>query len=98
MITSCKNQDKEQTDKSEEQTHKNLGAEKADIAMNYHFQCPMDCEDGKTYEEEGTCPVCKMNLEKIEKEHAEKDDDSHDHENSEGDENSVFHNWLVPST
>jgi len=22
----------------------------------------MDCENGKTYEAEGSCPVCKMNL------------------------------------
>ena len=27
-----------------------------------HYQCPMDCEEGKTYEEPGTCPVCKMDL------------------------------------
>ena len=31
-----------------------------------HYQCPMDCEEGKTYEEAGTCPVCKMDLEKVE--------------------------------
>lgn len=28
----------------------------------------MDCEEGKTYEEEGSCPVCKMDLKKVEKE------------------------------
>ena len=27
-----------------------------------HYQCPMDCEKGKTYEEPGKCPVCKMDL------------------------------------
>lgn len=26
------------------------------------YQCPMDCEDGKTYHEAGSCPVCKMDL------------------------------------
>lgn len=26
------------------------------------YQCPMDCEDGKTYEEEGQCPLCEMDL------------------------------------
>ena len=26
------------------------------------YQCPMDCEDGKTYKEAGSCPVCKMDL------------------------------------
>ncbi|MFY9310335.1 MAG: heavy metal-binding domain-containing protein [Bacteroidia bacterium] len=28
------------------------------------YQCPMDCEKGKTYEEKGQCPVCGMDLEK----------------------------------
>ncbi len=26
------------------------------------YQCPMDCEKGKTYDEPGSCPVCKMDL------------------------------------
>lgn len=29
-------------------------------AMAYH--CPMECEGDKTYTEEGTCPVCGMDL------------------------------------
>ncbi|MGB3948625.1 MAG: heavy metal-binding domain-containing protein [Bacteroidia bacterium] len=28
------------------------------------YQCPMDCENGKTYTEKVTCPVCGMDLEK----------------------------------
>lgn len=28
------------------------------------YQCPMDCEKGKTYNEPGQCPVCGMDLEK----------------------------------
>ena len=31
------------------------------------YQCPMDCEKGKTYDKEGSCPVCKMDLKKVEK-------------------------------
>lgn len=27
------------------------------------YQCPMDCEKGKTYEQAGKCPVCGMDLE-----------------------------------
>ncbi len=27
-----------------------------------NYQCPMDCEHGKTYTEPGKCPVCKMDL------------------------------------
>jgi Heavy metal binding domain len=26
------------------------------------YQCPMDCEKGKQYEQAGACPVCKMDL------------------------------------
>lgn len=27
------------------------------------YQCPMDCESGKTYDKPGQCPVCEMDLE-----------------------------------
>ena len=30
------------------------------------YQCPMDCEDGKTYDKPGSCPVCKMDLTVVE--------------------------------
>jgi hypothetical protein len=29
------------------------------------WQCPMKCEGDKTYAEAGKCPVCGMDLEKI---------------------------------
>ncbi|MEP6795794.1 MAG: heavy metal-binding domain-containing protein [Saprospiraceae bacterium] len=32
------------------------------------YQCPMKCEGEKTYAHPGTCPVCGMNLEKIQEE------------------------------
>lgn len=32
------------------------------------YICPMDCEDGKIYEEEGECPVCGMALDEPEEE------------------------------
>jgi protein SCO1/2 len=28
------------------------------------YQCPMDCEKGKTYDKPGKCSVCDMELEK----------------------------------
>lgn len=34
---------------------------KEDIAT-IEYQCPMKCEGDKVYHEEGTCPVCKMEL------------------------------------
>ena len=30
------------------------------------YQCPMKCEGDRTYEEEGACPKCKMDLKKVE--------------------------------
>lgn len=30
------------------------------------YQCPMKCEGEKSYQEEGSCPVCKMDLKKVE--------------------------------
>ena len=30
------------------------------------YQCPMKCEADKTYEEPGSCPVCKMDLKEVE--------------------------------
>jgi len=36
------------------------------VLASSEYECPMRCEDGKTYDEEGTCPVCKMNLRAME--------------------------------
>ena len=49
-----------------------------------HYQCPMDCENGKMYEQVGKCPVCKMDLEEVSEGevHAEKvitGEHDHDH-------------------
>ncbi len=33
---------------------------------NFKYQCPMKCEGEKIYDKAGTCPVCKMDLKKIE--------------------------------
>ncbi len=30
------------------------------------YACPMDCENGKTYSDEGICPVCEMDLKEVE--------------------------------
>ena len=32
---------------------------------NVLYQCPMQCEGDKTYTEDGSCPVCKMDLKPI---------------------------------
>ncbi|TJY37023.1 heavy metal-binding domain-containing protein [Pontimicrobium aquaticum] len=66
VLVSCKGEKKEHNEETEMQ--EDHAADKADMAMNDSvYQCPMDCEDGKTYDEEGKCPVCKMDLKKVEK-------------------------------
>ena len=32
------------------------------------YQCPMDCEDGKTYNKPGNCPVCNMEIKQVKSE------------------------------
>jgi hypothetical protein len=49
IFTSCK-KDKQEEVKTEE------------MVSNVVYQCPMDCEDGKSYTEPGQCPVCEMDL------------------------------------
>ena len=73
VTTSCKNASEDKTN-----TESSLGAEKADMAMAIEYQCPMDCEDGKTYNEPGTCPECKMDLKKVEEEKEEDHQENHD--------------------
>ena len=62
FFTSCSDTKKEnKTEMNENHDEVN------ESAMQVAYQCPMDCENGKTYDEEGTCPVCKMDLKKVEK-------------------------------
>lgn len=35
-----------------------------EVAMSA-YQCPMKCEGDKTYDEQGACPACKMDLKEI---------------------------------
>ena len=51
-FTSCKKDKKEEvkTEVNEE------------MASNVLYQCPMDCEHGKSYTEAGNCPKCNMAL------------------------------------
>jgi len=43
------------------------------------YQCPMDCEQGKVYDEPGSCPVCKMDLKKVNKSIESENVMSHNH-------------------
>ena len=44
---------------------KSCGTSSSSEIVEVKYQCPMQCEEEKTYAEEGTCPVCKMELEKL---------------------------------
>lgn len=73
IVIACNN-DKKEHDSSEEKIEHKEHTEhdetkehdhESDMAMAA-YQCPMKCEDDKTYAEEGSCPVCKMDLKKVE--------------------------------
>ncbi len=63
ILYSCK------TEKKEERQ------EKVELSQKEVYQCPMDCEKGKTYKKEGKCPVCHMNLRKVPKKKEHKHSD-----------------------
>ncbi|MCC6414058.1 MAG: hypothetical protein IT270_20585 [Saprospiraceae bacterium] len=55
-FTACSNDhSKQQASASTDQT--------AQAGANTAYICPMNCEDGKLYDQPGKCPVCNMNLE-----------------------------------
>ncbi len=65
-VTSCKSEKKEV---------------KKEVATEI-YQCPMDCEKGKSYTKPGNCPVCKMELKAKkagETETKSEDHSGHDH-------------------
>lgn len=67
VLTSCKKEKKEEIITEEldlitEDTEVIKELETKEMASNTLYQCPMDCEKGKSYIKEGSCPVCKMNL------------------------------------
>ena len=72
MVTSCKEAKKEEvkTEKHEDHTGHDHDVEKEKTVDKVAYQCPMDCEKGKTYDKEGSCPVCKMDLKKAGEKHA----------------------------
>lgn len=64
-------------------------SEKKEIKQEYKterttqlYQCPMDCEKGKSYTEAGTCPVCKMDLKEKKADETKKTDDHSGHGHS----------------
>lgn len=58
-------------------TTKTTGAKTATAVVKY--QCPMKCEGHKTYAKEGKCPVCTMNLAKVDTKKATTGNEGHTH-------------------
>ncbi len=83
-VSSCKKKDKE-APKTEEAASDQAKEEAKEVMASNDvlYQCPMDCEEGKSYTEKGSCPVCKMDLreKKVDLEEGDhKDGDGHQHE------------------
>lgn len=65
LFTACKETKKEEVKKEIKiESHEGHEHEEGEMISGV-YQCPMDCEKGKTYEVTGTCPVCKMDLKEI---------------------------------
>jgi len=80
FITACGNKENKEA-ATEETAHSHKVGEEQHLA----YQCPMDCEKGKTYTEQGTCPVCKMELIEVkETVEAGHDHSGEGHEHHEG--------------
>jgi hypothetical protein len=60
MFTSCKETKKEEVNIETEEVQTPAAEEV--VVVEDVYQCPMDCEKGKTYADAGSCPVCKMDL------------------------------------
>jgi len=66
VFTSCKETKKEGAKEDvkieSHENHEGHDHDSEEMATTDVYQCPMDCEKGKAYENEGSCPVCKMDL------------------------------------
>jgi len=63
LFTACKETKKEEVkEEVKMENHEGHDHDMKEVASNDVYQCPMDCEKGKTYTKEGACPKCKMDL------------------------------------
>lgn len=76
-LVSCKNETKTETkvDEVKEAVVEENNSEKIAATI---YQCPMECEGDKTYDEPGECPICKMDLKEVEVEN--NNNEIHNHE------------------
>lgn len=64
LIVNCKENAK--ADKAPADNEK-MEVVKDDELAAATYQCPMQCEGDKTYDEPGECPICKMDLKEVKK-------------------------------
>ncbi|MFK5958806.1 MAG: heavy metal-binding domain-containing protein [Lutibacter sp.] len=63
LFTSCKETKKEEAKEDVKiESHEGHDHDSKEMSSTDVYQCPMDCEKGKTYDKAGSCPVCKMDL------------------------------------
>lgn len=56
LVLACNNNNKSTITSTDSSTTKGT------LAHEHTYECPMNCEKGKTYDSEGNCPVCGMKL------------------------------------
>lgn len=67
-------------DISEQHGHFHADHKSADLRLSRAaYQCPMKCEGDKTYDEPGSCPVCNMKLQAVDKNSQKHDHKQHSH-------------------
>ena len=65
-VISCKSEAKKETEEKKTEVltedQNNPGSIEVEEIETTTYHCPMKCEEGKTYDAPGKCPVCKMDL------------------------------------
>ncbi|MFT4801138.1 MAG: transcription initiation factor IIE alpha subunit [Flavobacteriaceae bacterium] len=67
-VTSCKSEEKKETEEITTEVVEEVKEIKVEIKEEMAmatYQCPMKCEEGKTYDAPGQCPVCEMDLKEV---------------------------------
>ncbi len=68
LVTSCKSEAKKETEEVTtevvEKVKEITEEVEKEIALAT-YQCPMKCEQDKTYDAPGQCPTCKMDLKEV---------------------------------
>lgn len=64
-VVSCDKKAAPETTPAQTTTEQTTPENKENEAHELAYACPMDCENGKTYDKPGKCPVCEMDLTEV---------------------------------